>query len=136
VIPRYSRIKRTRSRRTPKAKERAVMVAEADALTKKLLIAERGEKCEVDNCGALPIYSAHIKSKGPYKLLRFEKQNLLLLCYRHHIEWAHKEPDDFIQWIELKWPGRLQMLREFAATAAKCDLKLLLIVLRDEVSKL
>jgi hypothetical protein len=119
-----------------KSKARAAMTKEADALVKKLLISERGYRCEKCLRTDLPIYSCHIKSKGPYTRLRFEKLNLLLLCYRDHIEWNHKEPDDFIQWLELKWPGRLQTLRILAGTAAKVDLKELLIGLRYEVKNL
>ena len=130
-------IKRTNVGKSDKAKERAYLVKECDALTKKLIIAERGEACERCNIfGSVTIYSAHIKSKGPYARLRFEKQNLLLLCYHDHIEWAHHEPDDFIQWIEQKWPGRLQQLRIMAATAPNLDLKELVIGLRLEVQAL
>lgn len=131
--------KRARIGKSDSAKERAALTKECDALTKKLIIAERGAVCE--QCGkdgrVEPVYSAHIKAKGArYRRLRFEKTNLLLLCYHDHIEWAHKEPDDFIQWVEAKWPGRLEMLRVMAATAAKVDLKMLVIVLRAEVAEL
>ena len=138
MIPRFSKLKRTRVKQSDKAKERAGLTKECDVLTKKLLIAERGAFCERCRKSAAiePVYSAHIKSKGPYSRIRFEKYNLLLLCYRDHIEWAHKEPDDFIQWIEQKWPGRLQQLRIMAATAPKLDLKLLAICLRTEVREL
>lgn len=130
-------IKRTPVGRSDKAKERAALVKECDALVKKLLIADRGEACERCNTfGSVVIHAAHIKSKGPYARLRFEKLNLLLLCYHDHIEFAHKEPDDFIQWVEQRWPGRLQRLREMAATAGRIDLKELVIALRLEVNAL
>lgn len=136
--PPRTTIKHTRVGKSDKARVRAELTAMCDALVKKLLIAERGSSCE--RCGRsginLPLHAAHIKSKGPYARLRFEKLNLLLLCYHDHIEWAHKEPDDFIQWIEQEWPGRLQTLREMAATAPRVDLKELVIALRLEVSAL
>ena len=131
-------IKRTRVGKSDKAKERTALIKECDALTKMLLISERGATCE--KCGKTaeqePIYSCHIKAKGHYQRLRFFRDNLLLMCYRDHIEWAHKEPDNFIQWIEQKWPGRLQLLREMAAISAKTDLKQLTICLREELKLL
>jgi hypothetical protein len=131
-------LKRTAIGKSDRAKERASLTKECDSLTKQLIIYERGFFCE--RCGAdgrnSPLHSAHIKSKAHYRRLRFEKQNLLLLCYKDHLEFAHKEPQDFILWIEEKWPGRLQQLRIMAATAAKVDLKQLVIVLRAEVRAL
>lgn len=136
--PQRTAIIRTRVGKSDKAKERGNLTKECDRLTKQLIIYERGffcERCAVDG-RVEPLHSAHIKAKGHYRRLRFEKHNLLLLCYKDHLEFAHKEPDDFILWVEEKWPGRLQQLREMAATAAKVDLKQLVIVLRAEVRAL
>ena len=131
-------IKKTRIRKSDKAKVRSSLTAECDKLTKQIIIHERGNACE--RCGKTADIespaSAHIKSKGHYKRIRFYRPNLLLLCYRDHIEWAHKEPDDFLQWVEQKWPGRLEQLRIQAAISAKTDLKLLVICLRAEVRAL
>jgi hypothetical protein len=131
-------IKRTRIGKSDKAKTRAYLTKECDALTKKQIVAERGNACErCFKSGEVETpAAAHIKSKGHYGRLRFEKDNLLLLCYHCHIEGAHKECDDFLQWIEQKWPGRLERLRIMAATARRIDLKELAIVLRAETKNL
>lgn len=134
MIPRRTPLTRTRIKRSDKTKERAGLIEECDALTKKLIIAERGEACE--RCGKTPVYSSHIKAKGHYYRIRFEKRNLILLCYYDHIHWWHKSPDEAVEWMEEQWPGRLQELRIMAATAAKPDLKMLVLCLRKEVSEL
>jgi hypothetical protein len=57
-------VKRTRVGKSDEAKERAALNKECDALTKKLIVAERGYVCEADGCGKTsayePIHSAHI----------------------------------------------------------------------------
>lgn len=81
------------------------------------------------------IQSAHIKSKGHYGRLRFEPLNLLTLCIGCHIFFAHKEPGDFMLWLEEKYPGRDQQLRIMAATARKPDLKELRIGWKLELGR-
>lgn len=111
------------------------LIPELDGLVHVLVVARDGGKCL--KCGGTDrLAAAHIFSKGPYARLRFELLNVLTLCYRCHIHWAHKSPHDFVAWIERMWPGREMMLRQMIATAPKLDLKLLRIGLQIEVSKL
>ena len=79
------------------------------------------------------LQAAHILPKGKYPLLRYALENLLTLCYRDHLEWAHKDPIGFVHWIEAVWPGRIQRLRESAAMPRKIDYRELLVVLEAEV---
>lgn len=111
------------------------LIPELDGLVHVLVVARDGGVCL--KCGGTDrLAAAHIFSKGPYSRLRFELLNVLTLCYRCHIHWAHKSPHDFVDWIERMWPGRELLLRQMIATAPKLDLKLLRIGLQIEVSKL
>jgi hypothetical protein len=44
--------------------------------------------------------------------LRWDKINAITLCLRHHLYWAHKEPLEFSQWLENKFPARVKYLRD------------------------
>jgi hypothetical protein len=118
-----------------KAKERSRKNAELDGLVKRLVLARDGNACV--RCGKkILLQAAHILPKGRYPRLRFETLNILTLCVYDHLFWAHKNPIEFTQWLEEKYPGRIQTLQEMAATARKVDMKELLIGLKLEVKAL
>ncbi len=110
------------------------MEIKADGLTKILVHWRDGEKCL--KCGTSEqIQAAHILPKGKYPTMRFALDNLLTLCWRDHMEWAHKDPIGFVDWIEAVWPGRIERLRISARMKRLLDLKELLIVLESEVER-
>ena len=121
-----------------KARERGKLIKELDRLTKVIIHARDGNKCV--KCGKGPpeivLQAAHILSKGPHGRLRFELLNLLSMCLRDHLYWWHKNPVEAYEWLQEKYPGRIEQLRIMTATARKLDLMELLIGLRLEVSKL
>ncbi len=120
--------KHTRKKRTS---ERRQMEIQADGLTRTLVLRRDLERCL--KCGGdKMLQAAHIFPKGKYPLLRYVLENLLTLCYRDHLEWAHKDPVGFTDWIEAVWPGRIERLRISAGMTRKVDLKELLLVLEAE----
>jgi 5-methylcytosine-specific restriction endonuclease McrA len=115
--------------------ERKHMVSECDQLVRKLVMARDNHRCV--RCGkSSGLAAAHVLSKGHYDRIRWELLNVIALCVGCHIFGAHKDPTEFTAWLEEKYPGRSEQLREMAATAGKTDLKLLAIVLRLEVAAL
>lgn len=55
-------------------------------------------KCE--RCGSTNnLATAHIHSRTHFNT-RWDLQNLLCLCYRCHIHWAHKNPIEFNDWVK------------------------------------
>jgi hypothetical protein len=90
---------------------------------------EAGVKCNEAERG---LQAAHILPKGKYPRLRFNTDNVLSMCFYHHLIWAHKDPLDFARFIREAYPGREEKLRILAQTAAKVDLKELLGWLRAE----
>jgi hypothetical protein len=108
-------------------------VKDADALV-RILVMHRDKVCQ--RCGSSKsLAAAHLLPKGTYPRLRFELLNVIALCYRDHMEFAHKNPIEFMAWLEQKFPGRGELLRIMARTSAKIDMKELLIGLRIEVEQ-
>ena len=132
ALPKPSRKRRIGKHTTKKrTSERRKLEVQADGLTRTLVLRRDLERCL--KCGGEKmLQAAHIFPKGKYPLLRYVLENLLTLCYRDHLEWAHKDPIGFTDWIEAKWPGRIQRLRESAALPRKIDYKELLLVLEAE----
>lgn len=58
-------------------------------------------------------HCSHVFSKGahPNPFIRFEKQNLKLLCWECH-EWWHKNPEQAMLWFETAFPGRALYLQK------------------------
>ena len=122
-------------RSSKKSSDRKRMISELDQLVRKLVMERDNNECV--RCGKkILLAAAHIFPKGKYPRLRFELLNVLSLCYYDHMEFGHKDPVGFTQWLEGKYPGRIETLREMSSTAAKLDLKELLIALRLEVKAL
>jgi hypothetical protein len=81
-----------------KKTKRQRLINKIDKLVRERLLNERGEFCEY--CGSQKrIQAAHIFPKGKYPHLRFDLDNILLLCYHHHFFWAHSSPVDFTNWV-------------------------------------
>ena len=69
------------------------------------------------------LQAAHILPKGLYPRMRFVVENILTLCIRCHLFFAHKDPLAFAAWLHETYPGLEERLREQARTAPKVDLK-------------
>lgn len=124
-------MKRTRIR--PKSDARK-MKQQLDLLVKAYVHVRDGHKCL--RCGKTkPLQAAHIFSKGKHQRLRFDPLNLLTLCVGCHIFWAHKDPVAFVDWINEKYPMRIEQLKVCAAVATKLDLYELLIYWQEQADK-
>lgn len=44
--------------------------------------------------------------------LRFDPMNAITLCAGCHLFWAHKEPRQFVEWLEKNFPKNIQYLDE------------------------
>lgn len=135
----FPQLKRTPIKRSGKPirkrSKKNSIVPVLDGLVRTLIIARDGGccvKCGGDNV----LQAAHILPKSHYPRLRYELWNVLTMCKRCHIFWAHKDPIGFIEWLDLKYPGRRQELLIMQATARKLDLKELRIALQIEVKNL
>jgi 5-methylcytosine-specific restriction endonuclease McrA len=82
---------------------------------------------------------SHIKPKGKYPKLRHDLENIIILCWRCHIHWWHKEPLEAAEWIakELppEWLARLK-LRAVYNDRSSTDYRLIEVFLKTEIKKL
>ena len=119
---------RKRSKKQP-------LVSECDQLVRTLVLHRDGHRC-VRCGGSRKLQAAHLKTKGRYGRIRFELLNVITLCEACHIFWWHRETLEAAEWLEQKYPGRIELLRMMAATAGRIDMKLLRIGLQIEVNNL
>ena len=105
-----------------------------DKLFRQVLLKERPHVCEWCGKSNVVVQVAHILPKGSHPRLRYERTNILLLCFHCHICKAHKSPLEFHEWIEsYKGPHLLESLRILERTLPKVDLKLISLCLKEEL---
>jgi hypothetical protein len=126
-----------RSRKPVKRKSaHQSLVDEADSWATAIAIQIYGERCMLAHipnvhCGG-GLQGAHILRKGGmYASIRYHEENRLPICRNHHMYWAHLYEQDFYQWVEATFPGRIERLKETArAPHRKIDLRELICVLK------
>ena len=133
--PKPTRKKRKNHSRKKLTSARRKLEIQCDGLTKILVHRRDNNICLKCGTSDADLQAAHILPKGKYPLMRFVLDNMLTLCWRDHMEWAHKDPVGFVDWIEAVWPGRIQRLRISARMGRPQDLKELSIALQDEVER-
>jgi 5-methylcytosine-specific restriction endonuclease McrA len=110
------------------------LVHEADSWVRAIVFHRQGPKC-LKCHESKPLHAAHILSKGANPALRFDLENVIGLCMKDHIFWAHRNPVGFTDWIEEIFPGRLARLREMTRHHCKIDVKELICVLKSIARK-
>lgn len=108
--------------------------AKTDKLFREVILKERVHKCEW--CGKSGIlHIAHILPKGCHPRLRYQRDNVLLLCYYCHMERAHKNPLEFVEWVlNYKGGDLLKVLRLMEKMLPKVDLKMISICLKKDLN--
>src|SRR5512147_1706050 len=95
---------------------------ELDLLAKQIILKRDLNRCV--KCGTEKnLQAAHILPKGMYQRMRFMPFNLLTLCLKDHLFFAHKDPCGFSRWLEEKYPGRYDQLLMWSRQMPKLDLK-------------
>lgn len=113
-----------------RSKKRFPLVTEADAWVKAIVFQRQGTGCL--KCEKLkPLQAAHILAKGSHPSIRYDLDNVIGLCLACHIFWSHRDPVGFVDWIEAKFPGRIDRLRAAATERMGVDLKELICVLKQ-----
>lgn len=105
---------------------------QCDMIVRTKVFERDGDAC--CRCGTDDnLQAAHVYPKGSYPRLRFLEVNILCLCLRDHLYWAHKSPIEFSEWFLKAYPERAAQLRLLKDTAPKVNLKELLAELRSEI---
>jgi 5-methylcytosine-specific restriction endonuclease McrA len=82
---------------------------------------------------------AHVMPKSSGIILRWNPQNTILLCFHDHIQWAHLNPVEFMEWFQAKFPERftyLQSMRHFRAKFDEEARRAMMAHLEEELRKL
>ena len=108
--------------------------SKTDGLFRQIILQERPEVCE--KClNHRPVGVAHILPKGSHPRLRYQRTNVLLMCWHCHLEWAHKNPLEFNEWVcQYKGATLLDDLRIIERQLPKVDLKMLNLCFAEELS--
>ena len=97
-----------KTRRRIKKGSKGHLKKQADKLF-SLLIRKRGY-CE--RCGETEyskLQCCHVIGRRNLRL-RWDPKNALCMCYRDHIHFQHKEPLQFTDWFQKKYPDRYKYL--------------------------
>lgn len=97
----------------PKKKSRKSKVKELDELVKKIVRKRDENRCQW--CGKYVTGSnchvSHVIPRSKGYALRWDLQNLKVLCYHCHINVWHKNPIEASAWFDYEFPYRADYLR-------------------------
>jgi len=58
---------------------------------------------------------SHIYPQGTHRRMKWDLDNVIALCYKHHIHWWHKNPLEAAAWIKTALPAdRLTRLKKMS----------------------
>lgn len=101
------------------SRKRQNYMKQADALFSRF-IRERDGFCQA--CGTTSdLQCAHIISRS-YKSIRTHRLNAVALCRSCHVKFTHR-PLEWQDFVDERWPGRWDMLREIALSYERVDWK-------------
>ncbi len=106
------------------------IIKEVDNLWKQAVLKRAGGKCE--KCGKDKYVQAHHIHPRTYWSLRFDIENGIALCRKHHIYWAHKDAIDFYNWIKDK--RNLKYLEMSKNRQSKNDYQAIKIYLEQQIA--
>src|SRR5512146_2030381 len=95
-LSRRKPMKRGRVRSSSRTKQRRSLRLEADRLVREFIFARDAYRCVAYGAAGVScngnnrLQAAHILPKGKYPRMRHVPENLLTLCFWHHMNWAHK----------------------------------------------
>ncbi len=98
----------------------------------------RCQRCGKEVAGS-DAHCAHIMPKSSGMILRWDTNNTITLCFHDHIQWAHLNPVEFLEWFQAKFPERfayLQAKRHFRAKFNEDARRAMIGRLEEEVRKL
>lgn len=114
-------------------------------IAKRLVRIKANFTCEY--CGKkepnVRTHGSHTYSEGIYKSMSADLDNILCLCYTHHLggymqvkepSW-HKNPIEMVNWFEEKYPERALELKIRMRKPFKVDWNLRLVALKAELEK-
>ena len=129
-------MKRTKLKRKGKLRKKTKLTAEvlrkrAVTLAKQIVRKQHNYTCEY--CGKkepqVKTHGSHIYSEGIYRAMSADLDNILCLCFTHHLggwnanepSW-HKNPIEMVNWFNKKYPKRAAELKKRTQRSIQADL--------------
>jgi 5-methylcytosine-specific restriction endonuclease McrA len=100
------------------SKKRQNYMAKADVLFSKA-IKDRDGGCVAEAPHKGQLQCAHIISRS-YKSIRTNPDNAVTLCQSHHVYYTHR-PLEWQEWVEDRFPGRWDELKQQALSYERVD---------------
>ena len=102
-----------------------------DHLWSKAVKKRAGNQCEV--CGSQgTLHAHHIFSRRFYSL-RWDLENGVCLCFKHHFGYAHQDPINFYEWVKQR--RDLDYLKSKKNKTGKTDYTAIELYLKNELNK-
>lgn len=95
--------------KTPRKK----LIDDLDKLSKKLVYIRDNYTCQ--RCGkndGRDYQASHVIPVSAGMKLRWDLQNMKVLCHHCHLNWWHKNPLESAKWFEERFPERAAYLEE------------------------
>jgi len=124
-------------KRTPlrRKSDRQKVIEKCDALFRKYILRERGEKCEWCKKNT-KVFVSHILPKGRYPNMRYKENNVLLLCFYCHFHRWHKSPLDANEFLgKYKGDDYYEQLRKQAVMAKRVVPEMTLLYLTELIKE-
>ena len=85
------------------------LIKKLDSLVAKVL-RKREDCCQ--KCGGTSyLHTSHVIPKSAGFKLRWDLNNVMLLCHHHHLNWWHKNPIEAGEWFCTTFPSRWEYLQ-------------------------
>lgn len=125
-------VKRTRMRRKSRlrlASKRRPTVKQLDALCRQVVMARDRNQCQLVRAGMGAcgghLQACHIYGKGAHPALRFDPENVIAGCWRHHAPQSpaswHSNPMVYVDWFRAEYPERAKRLLLLSQTRRRVD---------------
>ncbi|MFA5635816.1 MAG: HNH endonuclease [Anaerovoracaceae bacterium] len=103
----------------------------ADSLFSHLIRDRDHHQCVSCGAGAEILECAHILTRS-YKTIRYDADNAVTLCHACH-QYFTDHPAKWAAWVDDRFPGRRQALREKARNTERIDWSATLSTLRHQM---
>lgn len=100
-------------------------------LAKKIVRKQQNYTCEFCETRKEPrkIHGSHIYSEGIYRSMSADIDNILALCYTHHLGWSknqknpswHNNPLEMTEWFRDGYSERYEELKKRSRLSIQCD---------------
>ncbi len=98
--------------------ELTLLAEQLDKELRKAALARDGERCchcgwtAVEHADLRKLHTSHVIPKREGHGLRWDIRNVIILCYRCHLEKWHKDPLLMAKWFQETYPDRYEYLME------------------------